>query len=595
MGKKLKQMVALGMAAVMMLSLAACGGSSSNEPADASISESGAATAAAADDGEAVSGGSLTAYYTEFYSEYDPAASAKRAFISMYCDMLWNLDWDSDTAYVGSYLDEDMITGQVAESWEVADDYSSMTVTLRDDVYFQDKTEVGMDEEYDIYDGRQLTAEDVKWSYDRLLGLDGAEKVDLEETSWDEFLYMLDSVEVVDDLTVTFHFNTTSEVAVSSFMCARVLLGGSEWDELTDEQKSDWHYAAGTGPFIITDYVGENTMTLTKNPGYWDTDSEGNALPYLDEVKLVNMTESTTVLSSFISGEIDMVAVANAVFDSDEITQMESALGEDGFYKYSFYSSPMSIGLKQGNNPVEALTDVRVRMALQYAMDLEAMSEFMGYTYDEDSDVADRISGVFSGNTAWGDTSEWSDELLESYTTYDPDKAKELLEEAGYGDGFTFDCTIFSQLPTDLFTLAAEYLDAVGVTMNINLENSPADMTSVGEDADDPACVFFNLGMDSLSSLSMRVCGDMSYVKQDNAEIEALCEEVQNATTLEDQIEKAKELDQTYMEEHYLLYISYSEKYDNFYQNYVHGVHGSTPYSNWNSGYVFARIWMDAE
>lgn len=605
MRNKLRKAVSLALAAAMTFSLAACGsgsstGGSSGDGSDdgsAAVStESANASAIAADidSGDPVYGGTLVSYYTEFYNEYDPAVSAKRAFVSFYCDMLWNLDWESDHVYDSVYLDSSLLKGQVADTWEIADDYSSITVKLRDDVYFQDKSSVGMGD-YDVYGGRQLTAEDVKWTYDRLTGIDGAEAVTYEETMWDQYMYMLDSVEVIDDLTVKFNLNTNTEIGVSDFMCARVLLGGPEWDDLTDDQKNDWHYASGTGPFIITDYVGDNTMTLTKNPDYWATDDSGNPLPYLDEVKLVYMTESTTILSSFISGELDTVPGTNTVFDTDEIAQLDTALGSDGYYKYTYYSAPMSIGLKQGNNPVEALTDVKVRTAMQYAMDLDAMSEFMGYTYDAGSAVTDKICGVFSQSTSWGAPDEWDTELLESYTTYDPDKAKELLAEAGYEDGFEFDVTIFSMLPSDLFQLASEYLSAVGITMNVNVANTPPEMTSVGQDADDPSSVFFNLALTGVTGLAARVYGEMDYVQFDNPEIEELTDAVQDAVTLDEQISAAKALDQAYMAQHYLLDISYAEKYDNFYHSNVHGAKGAQVYNNRSGGFIFSRMWKTEE
>ena len=101
-----------------------------------------------------------------------------------------------------------------------------MTVKLRKDVFFQDKTSVGMDAKYNVYDARNLKAADIKWTYDRLLGLDGATKVAPNETDWPATLYMLKSVEIVDDYTVKFNFNTNSKTAIGDFMCARVNIGG---------------------------------------------------------------------------------------------------------------------------------------------------------------------------------------------------------------------------------------------------------------------------------------------------------------------------------------------------------------------------------
>ena len=226
--------------------------------------------------------------------------------------MLWNLDWDLDREvfnFEGNFLSSDYLTGQIAESWEAADDFTSLTVKLRNDVNFQDKTAVGMDAKYNVYGARKLVAADVKWSYDRLLGLDGAEQVVLNETNWPSYLYMLESVEVVDDSTVKFNFNTNHELAIGDFMCARVNIAGPEWDTLDEAQKSDWHYATGTGPFIMTEYIPDNTMTFTANPSYWQKDTQGNKLPYLETVTLAYFPDKTNALSQFIAGELDIVSM----------------------------------------------------------------------------------------------------------------------------------------------------------------------------------------------------------------------------------------------------------------------------------------------
>ena len=66
--------------------------------------------------------------------------------------------------------------------------------------------------------------------------------------NWSSVLYMVESIETDGDFTVIFRFNTDSELALNAFMTNQVNIAGHEWDELTDEQKTDWHYAAGTGP-----------------------------------------------------------------------------------------------------------------------------------------------------------------------------------------------------------------------------------------------------------------------------------------------------------------------------------------------------------
>ena len=104
----------------------------------------------------------------------------------------------------------------------VDEEAATLTVTLKDNVYFQT-----LDEEYDYYGGRQLVASDVKWTYDRLCGLGSGYDTPLEtESNWAGLLSMLVSVEAPDDLTVVFHLTSGDEVTVENFMTQFVKIGG---------------------------------------------------------------------------------------------------------------------------------------------------------------------------------------------------------------------------------------------------------------------------------------------------------------------------------------------------------------------------------
>ena len=609
MKKNYLRLASLILALAMVFALAACGGNSgSSAPADEPAAEAPAAEAPAnenpnatvgddgmtiiADDGSEVQmGGSLTTYWSEFYNEFDPAVNDNRNFVTLYTDMLWNVDWEGDRNdynFNSSYLDMDHVAGQVAESWEIAPDFASMTVKIRDDVTFQDKTAVGIDAEYDVYGGRGVTASDIKYTYDRIMGFEGMEPVRMDQTDWPTALAMLDSVEVVDDYTVKFNFNTDNELNVSNFMSQLISICGPEWDTLSTEQKADWHYAAGTGPFILTNYVNDNTMTFVKNPNYWASDAEGNQLPYLDEIKLVSMRDPATILSQFISGELDIVAANNSLIDRD----MAATIPADMYYAVNYIGDCPGVCIKIGNNPVPALDNLRVRQAMQYAIDLQAISDYKGYTYGED--LSDKSFTLFLNSIPLSDVSSWPDELVESYTTYDPELAKQILEEEGYGDGFSFDVYLFQAMPIDSFNLAAEQLAEVGITMNITVCNTPPEMAQHGGNPDDPASMYGSTGMDRISSVPMIIRSDgfMNNNHQHDDAVDAAVDQFVAATTLEEQIEAAKAVDQAYMAGHYLLLVSYGQQWTNYYNNRVHGLHGELLTKNYWAGFMFARTWV---
>lgn len=591
----IKRSLALVLSLCLLLALAACGDAKDVVSSDPVSTESAPVET---DSGTPVRGGSLTAYQNGFHSEFDPSCATDRNYVSMYSDYLWNLDWSvdrSEFSFSSGYINSNYLVGQLAESWVVAEDYSSISVKIRGNVYFQDKSTVGIDEEYDIYNGRQLTASDVKYSYDRLLGYNGVPKVSMELTSWPEDLIALDSVEVVDEFNLIFHLNTNNQLAVDNFMCAFVGICGPEWDELTDLQKADWHYAAGSGPFILTNYVMDNSMTFVANPGYWDTDEGGNQLPYLDEVILVNITDFTTALSSFISGDLDMVISSNQIFDPDLQVQLASSLPEDSYVTYSFSNYGSSVALKQGGMD-EPIMDVRVRKAMQYAIDLDAISNYLGYSYDS-MDAA--LSGIFAVGTDWNEIESWDEELLDSYTTYDPELAKELLAEAGYENGFEINLHAWAIMYSDAFALAAEYLKEVGITMNVIVESDIVGMVSIAENPNAagitpalPSTGLFNTNIASACA-SIRSDGTSNVIFQNNAEIDSLVDQLATAETLDSQIEIAKTLDQTFMDQHYFLYLSYNSQVQNFVRSYVKGFSGEKMNENYYPGFVYARLWTE--
>lgn len=518
-------------------------------------------------------------------------------YVSFFTDMLWNIDWEMDRNkfnYSSAYIDVNYLSGQLASEWTIADDLKSMTVKLRDNVFFQDKTAAGLDAKYDIYKGRQLKASDVVYTYARLLGLDGVTPQALEMTNWPGTLSMVESVVALDDLTVKFTFKTNDQLSIDGFMCAFVSICGPEWDALTPEQKSDWHYAAGTGPFILTDYSGDNSMTFSRNPKYFAKDAAGNQLPYLDQVQLVYMTDTATVLSSFLSGDMHAIVANSEILKKDQADQLRASLKADEYKAYSYYGKPIGVGFKQGTNPVPALANIKVREAMQYAIDVKAISEYFGYAYDS---VDQMICGVFANGTAWNNLDGWGPDLLASYTTYDVEKAKKMLADAGYADGFSFDVTLFQMMPIEAFQLAAEYLAKVGITMNVNVVPTPNEMTAIGGDAKNPGSMFASYGIDNMQFFSMAIPydGPMNSIKQNEAEIDVLAQAVLKSTNADEQIAAAQALDQAFMAQHYLMMVTYSEQATNWYSSSVKGLTGERPSQNYYFGYMYARAWLAQE
>jgi len=544
----------------------------------------GVAAFAAEEDAGPVYGGSLTMYFNNLNTMYDPSVPDFANYCLWY-ERLWEIDW-ANTESTYNVIDTTDIAGQIADSWEWDADAQTLTVTIRDDIYFQT-----IDEAYDYYGGRQLVAEDIKWSYDRLLGIgSGYDAPVASMMDWPGTLYMVDSIETDGDFTVIFNFNTSSEVAVSDFMIAPASIAGHEWDELTEDQRNDWHYCCGTGPFVISEYDESTTMVLVKNENYYDFDERypENKLPYLDQVVLVKVDDTATLMSEFIAGQVDFIGNMWSVFSTSEAQQINDALGEDNYHVYNLASSGNAIVMKP---TVEPLRSLEVRQALQYAINLD---EIATRYYDMEEW---KLPSVFSYDTQYCTVESWDADLYESYTTYDPDKAIEMLAEAGYPDGFTFDFTyVESGDTTDLYLLVQQYLAAVGVTINLQPANDHAVYVNTTTDPEGTVCGVLSLASSSVGmSKQVYLPGGMEYLMSGSEELDAALTEmfaaVDSAQTLDDQVAALRAIDQYVAEQHLGLCVGPVQNLNYFGSSKIGGYDGENMYNSFNCSSILARVW----
>ena len=618
----MKRLIALALALCMVLSLAACGSSSSSDDTedtssettttedetseDESESEEEDAEAedeteseeeeTSTDTGEPVYGGSLTLSFSTWTTVFDPAMNETYA-CSLWLESLWCMDWGLDDpdeySYTVNSYTLDQADGQIAESWEVADDYSSLTVTIRDDIYFQDLSDVGR-EDYDIFGARNLTAEDVKYSYDRVTGLGSGFTEDnyivVTDNDWTERLYMLDSIEVDDTYTLTFYFNTTTESAISEFILADINITGAEWDELTEDEQADWHYACGTGPYILTDYVAENHMTFVRNDNYYDYDERypENQLPYLDEVNILYYSDTTAALSDFIAGDLDYVNYNIGLSDSEA----EQLLSSTDAVAIGYAKGANGLGLKINQEPFD---NEDVRQALQLAINLEEVATAY-YGYDELT-----LPGLWDpGLTTWTTVDSWDDDLLAQYS-YDPEQAEELLDEAGYtedSDGIRFSFTVgvdTSTVNLEVYELAKTYLAEIGVEMNIETFSDMSEARQYQMDSESDYQYSFEIGSGVDSGFvyqSYASDGAQSSNFAEDLEFDALLADVRDAVDSESQAEAAQAAELYYAETHYYIALSgMTEKYE-YYSSNVGGIDNGELFSAYHYfKTIAARIW----
>ncbi len=579
-------------------SLAACGSSTSDSSAsDSGSAESGSAASGNANTvdlggtalpdswGDPVYGGNVTLYSNgDIDAYFDPAIGDTVGF-DLFLEGLWAYDSSSEYNVSGDNIPVEALKGQLAESWEADEDAKTLTVKLRDDVHF-----FKLDDEYDYYGGRQLLASDVKWTYDRLCGLgSGYDEAMQTESNWAGLLSMLESVDAVDDTTVVFHLTSADEVTVANFMSQMVKIGGPEWDELTEDQQADYHYACGTGPYHITDFEAGQKVVLTKNDDYYDTDANGNQLPYLDTITYLYIADSTNIVTQFTSGKLDIFGSNRTNLVNDSEAQQIASSGMDYYLDSIPSSQPEYLAMKSNQKPFD---DIRVRKAMQLAIPMsEIHSKLLNLAGEPE------LSGLWNPTTTdWSTVSSWSDELVASYS-YDPEQAKELLSEAGYPDGFEFTVVISPDNNTDLWTVAQEYWAQIGVTMNIETVSNFMEAKTIGTASGDARSTA-STGAGACGSITAAINqtvdgGWASSLWTNDADYTEMVNGLNAATTLDEQEEEAKALDEYYAEQHWTVNLTGMRNLNYYYSSRIAGVKaGDCLFSGKITPEILSHMWV---
>lgn len=302
----------------------------------------------------------------------------------------------------------------VASAHTVSEDGLVYTFTLRDNVKF--------------HNGNVVTAEDVKYSLERVSGL-------LDGTPLISTLSTIQSVDILDEKTVQVTVGSANPELIYSFTAAIIPAGSGE-DEAANP--------VGTGPFSFVSYTPQVGIVVAKNNDYWQA-----GLPYLDEVTFKIVTSADTALLELQGGSIDIYpyltdSQASELAGSFQILSAPSDVVQALFL----------------NNAAEPLNDVRVRQAIAYALDKDSVNDFVAGG-----------NGTLIGSAMLPTLKDFYVDTNDTYGTgANAEKAKELLAEAGYPDGFDLEIMIPSNYEFHMQTgeVVVEQLKAVGINATID-------------------------------------------------------------------------------------------------------------------------------
>ena len=326
-----------------------------------------------------------------------------------------NTDWDTlDPAYCSGfdagamavkfydglvrfdYHSNDVVPA-LAKSWDVEQDNTVFTFHLREGVKF--------------HDGTEFTAHDVKYSFDRLY--------DPEVASPGTWVYPmikgtdaalngetdgLEGVKVIDEYTVQFELDKPFGLFLTHLTLPYGLIVN---EGIVEEYGDDFRqHPVGTGPFKFVSWEHDDRLVMEANEDYWD------GRPYVDEVVYRVIPQPLTDIAEFEAGNLDLTTVPTE--------ERERWLGNEEWQPYIHTMAELSTYYLALNGDFEPLDDPKVKKAIDYAIDSQMVTESLFPHYVAANDA------IPEGMPGGADVEFKAD----------VEKAKELLAEAGYPDGF---------------------------------------------------------------------------------------------------------------------------------------------------------------
>ena len=324
--------------------------------------------------------------------------------------------------YEGLFMynpDDGELEPWLAESYEFISD-TQIRIKLHEGVLFSN--------------GEELTAEDVIYSYERL--------ADPDNGFSQGFYYQIFDFEncyAEDDYTVVL---TTYDVVgpLLSYL-GRIcdIVNKDYFENIADEDL--WDHTCGTGPYVITENISGDHTTLVLRDDYWNED----AYPEAETLVLQSYSEVLPMYADFVNGKLDVILGLDDATYGTVTTDLPSAT--------ALTVSELELCYIVLPSYVEAFEDVRVRQAVTEAIDWTVV-------------IDNAVGSLGVPATSMLSSTAAPFYKYEGTYTYDPDHAKELLAEAGYGDGFTLNVTATnSAMSVAAYETIQYYLAQVGIDL----------------------------------------------------------------------------------------------------------------------------------
>lgn len=443
---------------------------------------------------------------------------------------------------------DDKIVPDIAKEWKYSDDGKTLTFYLQENVKW--------------HDGKDFSSEDVKWTFDTILEEKGFASASLSD---------IEEITCPDENTVVFKLKAPNAGLLGhiawfgTYIMPKHIYEGTDWLENPANQNP-----IGTGPFKFVEHKKGESVVIERNDDYWGDK------PYLDKVVYSVMPDGNTAFQAFLNGELDdtgsIPASESNRFDNDPDYVVREKLWPNKLY--------INFNLREGN-----FANKKVREAVAYGIDKDEIFTKALKGVGEKSEYF--ISPIY----------DWAINKDVKLPERDVEKAKKLLEEAGYtadenGVYFSITMDLFPGFDDVAEVIKANFKD-IGIDMDINVMDDPAYDEKVWFGHNYEITMIGGYQGPDISAIASRIGSDgpMNIGGYNNPKVDELLKEGLALTTEEERAPIYKEIQQILSEDLPMVY--YAEKGAKIpVKAYVKG-HPATDAKEKASESEYTYIWLD--
>ena len=386
---------------------------------------------------------------------------------------LWAGDWtkgnaggygSKDTAWDQTVDRFDRKFGLIAEkttwTFDAAKDIGTIVYTIRKGIHYQ---KVPNSAAATLVNGRELTADDVVFV------------MQTRATDTGSYVYLSNIPLRTANITKTGPWEVSVTVPASQLLTALNRFSSTSGyypPEVFQKfnRMTNWRDQVGTGAFMWTDYVPGSLITYTKNPDYWEKDpigpGKGNQLPYLDKFQNLIIPDLSTRIAALRTGRLDTIT---SMTPEDALPLLKSVPALKMLEKTSVdgRGTPLFPRLDKPELPFK---DVKVRRAMMMSIDFNNIlqnyrggkGQIITYPFADTIDYHDLYLGLNDPDMP---------ATVKELFSYNPTKAKQLLAEAGYPNGFKTSVLLSTAAAenVDYYSIIKDMWAKIGIELTLDL------------------------------------------------------------------------------------------------------------------------------